>query len=417
MPYRDLLRFVDASVETIGTGESAVTQQLSTLLISIRRHLHAHPEVGFQEYETYAFLREMLEMHGLEPVGPVAGTGLYVDIHGSRPGRAVGYRADIDALPIQDEKNVSYRSTRPGVAHLCGHDAHTAVAFGTALVLSELRDRFPGMVRVFFQPNEEGTPSGAPRMIEAGVLEGLEAVYALHVDPTLEAGRFGLISGAVSAAADRFRVIVRGSSTGHSARPHQYVDTVWIATQVASSLYQLIGRRTDARNPAVLTICRIHGGEAYNVIPSEVELGGTLRSTDPHQRVEIKSYIRDVASSIGRTYGADVEVELIAGSPAVVNDHRLISLAAHVISDQLGERAVYWVPVPSMGSEDFAHYVQHVPGALIRLGTSSGPATSHTLHNASFDLDESVLAPAATMVASLLRAHLQHSPLAEAAVS
>lgn len=412
MPYSDLLRFVDAPVEPPDdSGNAAVSQQLSTLLTSVRRHLHAHPEVGFHEFETYAFLREMLEMHGLEPVGPLAETGLYVDIHGATPGRFVGYRADIDALPIQDQKSVSYRSTKDGVAHLCGHDAHASIALGAALLLHEQRNRFSGTARVFFQPNEEGTPSGAPRMIEAGVLDGLEAVYALHVDPTLEAGRYGLISGAISAAADKFRILVHGASTGHSARPHQYVDTIWIATQIANGLYQLIGRQTDARNPAVLTICRIHGGEAFNVIPATVELGGTLRSTDRDQRVQIKELIRKVSTAIGETHGARIDVEMTPGSPAVVNDHRLVSHAAELIAHQFGDGAIYWVPVPSMGSEDFAHYLQHVPGALIRLGTSSGPDTSHTLHDGYFDLDESVLAPAASLAAALVRTHLENNPL------
>jgi len=394
------------------TMDARVSQQLSTLLSSVRRHLHMHPEVGFQEHATSAFIRRVLEMHGMVPGPPIAGTGVYVDIVGSPTGRAVGYRADIDALPIQDEKTVPYASTVPGVAHLCGHDAHTAVAIGVAVLLHELRDTLEGTARIFFQPNEEGNPSGAPRMIEAGILEGLEAVYAMHVDPTLEVGKIGLISGAISAAADQFRITIRGGSTGHSSRPHEHVDTVWIAVQVANALYQMLGRITDARSPAVLTICRLRGGEAYNVIPAAVEMGGTLRSTDPAGRDRIKGHIRTIAESIASLYGAQAEVNILSGSPAVLNDRRLVAHVDECARRLIGPDAVYRVPRPSMGSEDFAHYVQHIPGALVRLGTSSGPDTRHTLHDGLFDLDEASLAPGARLMAQVILGHLDQGVLA-----
>ena len=411
MPYSELLKSLGAVATHPQQDDATVSQQLSTLLLSVRRHLHMHPEVGFQEHRTSAFIREILEMHGIAVVGPIAGTGLYADIDGTGDGPAIGYRADIDALPIQDEKDVPYASTIPGVAHLCGHDAHTSVAVGVALLLHDARDQFSGRVRVFFQPNEEGMPSGAPRMIEEGVLDGLEAVYAMHADPTLEAGRFGLITGPITAAADQFDVVVKGLSTGHSARPHQYSDTIWISTQIMSALYQMIGRRTDARNPAVLTICRIHGGEAFNVIPATVEFGGTLRSTSPEDRATIKTFIRETAEKTAAMYGASADVVIHSGSPALINDRRLIELVERVVVASHGPDAVHWVPVPSMGSEDFAHYVQHVPGAMIRLGTSSTPQTSHTLHDGCFDLDETVLAPAARIAADILLTHLRTRPL------
>ena len=412
MPLRQLLDHVEDRVEAPASTRNAVNgDQLATLLTSIRRHLHMHPEVGFQEHETSAFIRTVLERHGMQPTYPLAGTGLYVDIEGASPGRHVGYRADIDALPIQDDKDVPYRSVKPGIAHLCGHDAHTAVAIGLAVLLQGMRDRFAGTVRVFFQPNEEGMPSGAPRMIEDGVLDGLEAVYASHVDPTLEAGRYGLITGPITAAADQFRIEVKGASTGHSARPHQYADTVWIATQIALSLYQMVGRHTDARNPAVLTICRIHGGEAYNVIPARVEFGGTLRTTNPTERERIRQRISEIATATASLYGAEARIEIRGGSPAVINDRRLMTLVEQTIIDEHSEDAVFWVPVPSMGSEDFAHYLQHIPGALLRLGTASGPATAHTLHDSLFDLDETMLAPAARLVSEVLIRHLESDPL------
>lgn len=397
------------SLEDLAPFDAAeeIPQQLSTLLTTVRRHLHMHPELGFEEHETSAFIREVLEMHGLEVQGPVAGTGLFVDIEGAHPGGRIGYRADIDALPIQDAKDVPYASRTSGLGHLCGHDGHTAVAIGVALLLHGMRERLHGSVRVFFQPNEEGIGGGAPDMIRDGILEGLAAVYAIHVDPTLPVGRYGLLKGAVTAAADRFRVCVRGQSTGHSARPHQAVDTVWVTTQIANALYQLIGRVTDARNASVLTICRIHGGEAYNVIPEEVELGGTLRSTDNADRGRIKEHIARTARQVGALYGADVEVDVQDGAPPVFNEGRLVDGIARTAEALFGEDSLFHVPRPSMGSEDFAYYLEHVPGVLLRVGTSSGAATSFPLHDAHFDLDEAALAPAAHLMAHVLMRHLR----------
>ncbi|GIV61810.1 MAG: N-acyl-L-amino acid amidohydrolase [Rhodothermaceae bacterium] len=391
--------------------EAMIPQDLETLLRTIRRHLHMHPELGTQEFETATFIREVLQMHGLRPVGPIAGTGLYVDIEGAHPGPAVGYRADIDALPIPDAKQVPYASRTPGVAHLCGHDVHTAVALGVALLLDRHREDLHGRVRVFFQPNEEGIPSGAPLMIRDGVLEGLEAVYAIHVDPTLPVGVYGLISGAATASADQFRVVVQGPGTGHSARPHQSIDTVWVATQIMSALYPLAGRITDARNAAVLTICRVHGGEAYNVIPERVWFGGTIRCTEPEDRARLKDQLLRTAAAIGHLHRAHVEVDFDDGAPAVRNDPRLIDTVRQTILEMHGPEAIFEIPRPSMGGEDFAYYLEEVPGALIRVGTASGPETSHPLHDSCFDVDEAALVPAAHLMSRVLRSHLERHPL------
>lgn len=368
---------------------------LESLLPALRRHLHRHPELGLQEHATSAFLRALLEANGLHPVGPLAGTGFYVDLPGAGPGPTVAYRADIDALPIQDAKRVPYASTVPGVAHLCGHDAHASIAVGLALLAHAGKDRLRGTLRVFFQPNEEGVPTGAPLMIADGVLDGVEAVYASHVDPTLATGRYGFITGAATASADRFRVSVAGPATGHSARPHLAVDTVWVATQLLNSLYQQVGRRTDARNPAVLTVTRFHAGEAYNVIPSSVEFGGTLRCTVNDDRERIRRLVEDACGAFSSLYGARIVAEFDHGSPAVTNDRALVEHARDVAGAEFGPDAVFDIPLPSMGAEDFAFYQERVPGALIRIGTSTGPDTSHPLHDSCFDLDERALARAA----------------------
>lgn len=381
-------------------GETSPSYE--AFLVSVRRHLHRHPELGLHEFETSRFIREVLERHGLEVHGPLARTGLYVDIVGDRPGPMVAYRADIDALPINDAKTVEYRSTNEGVAHLCGHDAHTTIAIGTALLLNHRKAALRGGVRVFFQPNEEGIPSGAPLMIRDGVMDGVSEVFASHVDPTVGVGRFGLIAGAATASADRFRVTITAASTGHSARPHQSVDTVWVANQIMSTIYQVVGRRTDARNGTVIAICRLRGGDAYNVIPKEVEFGGTFRCTVHDDRTLVRDLIRETASRVGGQFGAAVQVDFDHGSPPVINKGKLVERMRRAIHGLYGEDAVFDIPAPSMGAEDFAHYLDHAPGMLLRVGTSSGPQTSHVLHDSCFDIDERALGLASRLMAQVL---------------
>ncbi len=382
-------------------------QSLAQVLVGVRRHLHQHPEVGMNEHDTARFIRQTLEGYGLDVHGPIAGTGLYVEIEGEAPGGTVGYRADIDALPTQDQKRVPYRSQRPNVAHLCGHDAHTAIAIGVALVLQANRSDLRGRARVFFQPNEESLPSGAPLMIRAGILDGLDAVYAVHVDPTLEVGRYGLIKGAATASSDRFELKVRQEGTGHSARPHEGVDTVWVASQLMNQFYQAAGRVTDARDASVLTVTMLDGSEAHNVIPEQASLGGTLRTVSPDDRETIRSYMRQAVQRMTDLHGAHIELDFEDGSPPVVNDEAAIENVDATIRQLFGEQAVYKIERSSMGGEDFAHYLKRVPGAFIRVGTASGPETSYPLHHHRFDIDETPLAPTARLMAQTLMNHLE----------
>jgi amidohydrolase len=371
-------------------------------LIAIRRHLHRNPELGFEEYETASFIRDTLAREGFAPVA-VAETGTYVDIVGARPGPLVGYRADIDALPIHDLKDVPYASQRPGVAHLCGHDAHTAIGIGVARNLAARRDEIAGTARVFFQPNEEGTPSGAPHMIDAGVIDGMAAVMAVHVDPMTEVGQFGLISGPATASTDRFDITVRSQTTGHSARPHEVTDTVFVANTLLGQIYSLAGRRTDARRAAVFTACRIASStDAYNVIPREVAMGGTLRCVDLPTRRDIRTLIERTASHVANLHDCEIEVVFHNGAPPVENHPDLAALVGEAVVDLYGERARKPLDLPSMGAEDFAFYTQQIPGLLVRVGTRSSPETSHPVHDASFDLDERALAPTARLMAEAL---------------
>ena len=382
-------------------------QPLAQLLVTIRRHLHMYPEVGMNEHETSRFIRQTLEGYGLDVHGPIAGTGLYVDVEGTGTGGHVGYRADIDALPTQDQKRVSYRSQQENVAHLCGHDAHTAVGIGVALTLHAHRDELDGRARVFFQPNEEGLPSGAPLMIRSGIVEGLDAVYAIHVDPTLDVGRYGLITGAATASSDRFDVRVRQEGTGHSARPHEGVDTVWVVSQLMNEFYQVAGRVTDARNPSVLTITKMDGSEAHNVIPEEATFGGTLRTAAPDDRKTIREYMRRTVQRLQDLHDVHIDLDFEDGSPPVINDETAIENVERSIRDAFGEQAIHWIDQSSMGGEDFAHYLKHVPGAFVRVGTASGPETSFPLHHHRFDIDETPLAPTARLMARVLMNHLK----------
>ncbi len=370
-------------------------------LSALRRELHAHPELGFAEVETSRRVRDWLHARGFETVGPLAGTGFYVEIEGAQPGPTVAYRADMDALPISEQTEAPYRSTSPGVMHACGHDAHMSVGCGVAVLARERQREIAGAVRVFFQPCEERTPSGAPAMITAGVLDGVSAVYAVHMDPSLPVGRFGVRAGPLTAACAPFRILVRSDRSGHSARPHEAVDTVWVATQIANDLYQLAGRVTDARRAAVLTICRFQGGDALNVIPSEVEFGGTLRCVDGETLGYLREKIRRLAGALGAVYKADVEVAFEDALPAVVNTAPEVDRVRQAARDLFGDTSAVEIPLPSMGGEDFAYYLQRIPGAMVRVGSASGPETRYPLHHARFDLDEGALPLAARLMSEV----------------
>ena len=383
------------------------TADLADALVASRRYLHEHPEVGFEEVETAAYLDRSLRALGLTPVA-AAGTGCWVDIVGERPGPFRLYRADIDALPIHDAKrDVPYASRTPGVAHLCGHDAHTAIGLGVARLLAERRATLAGTVRVFFQPNEEGVPSGAPAMIADGVLaapDGSAPVgcVAVHVDPALSVGQFGFIAGPTTASVDRFDVTVRSTGSSHSARPHLAPDPVWLATLLMQHAYTLAGRVSDARQTTVLSIGILRAGSTHNVIPAEVSFGGTLRSLSDDARRRVQEAFVAFATALDTAHGTDTTVVFEHGSPPVVSDARLVDLATALTAETLGEEAVVRFALPSMGAEDFAYYTQHVPSVFIRVGTKGSPRTAYPVHDARFDIDEAALAPAARLMADLL---------------
>lgn len=379
----------------------AGAEALQDFLVACRRHLHQHPEVGFEEFQTALFVRSILEEAGFE-VHEATETGTWVEIHGGAPGPTLAYRADLDALPMTDEKQRPYSSKNTGVAHLCGHDAHTTIAVAIALLAKRFSQQLQGTLRVFFQPNEEGVPSGAPRMIEAGALQDVEGVFGIHLDPTLDTGRFGLIRGPVTATSDRFDLHIETPKSLHSARPHTGVDSVWLATQIAQALYGLAGRTTDARVPIVLSICRFRAGEAYNVIPKAVEMGGSVRCGENSARAPFRKKMEEVAQSMASVHGAQARFTWYEGAPAMYNNHSLIDVAETTLRRLFGEHAIHAIEKPSMGAEDFAYYHEVTAAAMLRVGSRKDDATAHPLHSTLFDLDETLLSPTAATMTSIV---------------
>ena len=392
----------------------AAATDLRPTLSQWRRHMHRHPELSQEEVETTAYVARHLRALRLSPVLEPARTGLWVDIEGRSDGGLVALRADIDGLPIQDAKSVAYCSTRDGVMHACGHDGHTAMLMGAAQLLVGMRDELPGTVRLIFQPSEEVSPGGADEMIRRGVMEGVEAIFALHLSPELPTGTFGLRPGAITASVAAFHLSVQGQG-GHPARPHLAVDPVLIVARLVQDIMLGIGRRLDAREPVLTTIGQIHGGRAPNVIPGQASLGGSVRTASAAQMDQVPGLIREFADAATATWGGTYELEFRRGSPPVLNDPALVHRMRSLISDLMGTEHSRWVDKPSMGGEDFSRYLAHAPGVMARLGCTTPDADQLDLHTNTFDLDEDALwqglAVLVGMALQLLRGRDEGQPL------
>ena len=369
--------------------------------IELRRAIHRQPELSFQEFATTERIATALRHGGLEPSVRSEGTGLVIEVGTGRP--LVGFRADLDALPIGEPADNPFASQVPGVMHACGHDAHAAIAAGIALVLARIDTG--GTIRLLFQPGEESFPGGALEMVREGHVDEMGSIVAFHVDPTMPVGAVGLRNGAITGSADRFSIRLLGPG-GHTARPHRSVDLVYAAGRLITELPALIDRLVDARRPLTIVFGRVSGGTADNVIPTEVELRATTRTLDHSLWQELPLLVQELSAGIVAPTGAKVEVEYVRGIPPVVNDPGVIDAARVAITSTLGADAVTPTPT-SMGAEDFSNYLDRIPGALIRLGSS--PASgSVDLHSAGFVFDEGamepgILAGAATLLTLLDR--------------
>jgi len=366
-------------------------------LRATRRHLHAHPEPSGAEYETAALLADRLRSAGIPVRSIPSGRGVIAG-PGSQ-GPAVAFRGDIDALRMQDLKDAPYRSTRAGLMHACGHDAHATMALGAALALWACRDRFPWPVpwRALLQPAEE-TGRGAAEMVEAGAVEGATAVIALHVDPDTPVGSMGYRTGPLTAFCADLAVTVTGAG-GHGARPHQTTDPVAAAVQFVAGAYQVVPRSTDAREAVVVTFGVIRGGSSPNVIPDKVELLGTVRTLSRATAEAVGRRLSAIGRGVAEATGAAVEVRLTDGVDAVHNDPAVTALCVEAAAGLLGPAHVVPIPLPSMGGEDFSGYLAHAPGCMLRLGVGSEALPRHPLHSPYFDIDERALAVGAKYLA------------------
>jgi amidohydrolase len=376
-------------------------KQIQAQLIQWRRNIHRRPELGFDVHRTAELVATVLADLGLEVRTGIGKTGV-IGYLGTDNGPVIAIRADMDALPIQEENKVEYASRVPGRMHACGHDAHTAMLLGAATLLS--RQDLPGQVRVLFQPSEEVADeegvSGAPRMIADGAMEGVDAVIALHVDGTLEIGHVSVADGGIGAAVDRFEAHIIGQG-GHGASPHQTVDPIWLATHVLNALYALPSRKIAPLQPSVVSVGIIRGGSADNVIPDAVYLEGTLRSFDDEVREQL---IREVgyAMMVARTFGGDYRLEIERGYPVTYNDPIVVGWLRHVGSELLGQDQVGTVQ-KTMGAEDFSFMTQVAKGAMFRLGVKPPEAEPRYLHTSTFDLDEEALPIGAAILAETAR--------------
>lgn len=375
----------------------AQVEQLFPQLSELRRYLHAHPEPSGEEVETTRLVFGKLEKAGLEPHICHNGLGLIADLDiGDPPADAprIALRGDLDALRLQDEKDVPYASQIPGVTHACGHDAHTSIICGTALAAARSRGAlaesgFNAKLRFVFQPAEE-TCAGAKSLVEQGVLTGVDTILSLHMDPEHPVGEAGVRDGVLTANCDEVVLHVKGKG-GHAARPHHTIDPIVAASQLINALYQYVPRSVDSRDPAVFTVGKIAGGYASNVIPESVEMWCTLRTVDRDTRARIIQRIREISHGVSESSTASISVTFRNALGCVNNDPQINSVLTAAAREVLGATRIKTIEKPSMGSEDFGVYLEHVPGAMIRLGCAIPGQPTHFLHSPKFDIDERVL--------------------------
>jgi amidohydrolase len=378
----DLLATIDQSAE-----------RYRDRMIEIRRDIHAHPELSWQEVRTSALVADELRRAGLDPVPLPKGTGLICDVVGEPGGPTVLLRADLDALPITDEKHTPYRSQNEGVAHACGHDVHTATVLGAGLALSDLAatGRLPGTVRLVFQPAEEVLPGGALVAIEAGALEHVSRVFAVHCDPRVDAGQVALRSGAITGATDSVKVGLTGPG-GHTARPQLTVDVVAALADVVSRTPTILSRRVDPRAGLSLIWGRLSAGSAANVIPEHGEAAGSVRVLDRATWSDLAELVPEVIRHIAAPYGGDLRIDYVRGVPPAVNDPAATDAFRAAAAAALGPAALQET-AQSMGAEDFAWFLDRVPGVLCRLGVRrAGMTEAPDLHRGDFDVDETAIA-------------------------
>ena len=374
-----------------------VTVKLEQELISLRRRLHAHPELSHQEEQTSGHIATLLRQAGYEVQTNVGGFGLVCQTT-SKSKYTIGFRGDMDALPVTEDTGLAFSSTNAGVMHACGHDVHTTIVAGLALILKKMERELPVNVRFLFQPAEEATEGGAVKLIDAGVADGLLALFGVHVDPGIDLGRFGVRNGAMMASIDFVEIMLKGRG-GHGAYPEQTVDPIRLSSMLLQDLYQLPEKEFSGER-VVLSFGQITSGTNHNVIPDTCLLKGTFRTFSHDSRKKMSAMLRDRVGLFAENHGAQAEVMVIPNAPPVMNDEKLGSIMTEAIETVHGSGAL--LPVePMMASEDFAFYADRCPTYFLRLGSGSSDKTRFGLHNSRFDVDERVIALALQVLATL----------------
>jgi hippurate hydrolase len=380
-------------------------------MVAVRRRIHAEPEMGLHLPRTQATIADELRALGLEPSLGRTTTSVVTTIKGARPGPVILLRADMDALPLQEDTDLDFASAVPGVMHACGHDTHVAMLLGAARLLTERQAELPGSVLLMFQPGEEGY-YGARYMLDEGLLDAAgsqpSGALAIHITTMFEAGTIHFRRGPQMAATDTIRITVRGRG-GHASAPHRAADPIPVAAEIILALQVLVTRTVDAFDPAVITIANVASGTTTNVIPETAFMQGTMRTVSEGTREALRGRVRELAESVARAYGCTADVELEPGYPVTINDPGFADFIAHVGRDVVGADAIHEMPAPIMGAEDFSYVLQRVPGAMAFLGgrpLDVDPATAPQNHSNRVVFDEPSMAVGAALYAAVALRHL-----------
>ncbi|TVY08723.1 M20 family metallopeptidase [Paenibacillus cremeus] len=377
-------------------------------IVGWRRYLHAHPELSYHESQTAAFVAGLLREWGLEVRTGVGGHGVVAKISGAAPGPTIALRADMDALPIQDEKSCEYASQVPGVMHACGHDAHTATLLGVAKLFSQNKDRLQGQIVFIFQPAEEMSPGGALGMIAEGALEGVDVVYGIHLWTPFETGTAYSKPGPFMAAADEFSIEVRGKG-GHGGLPHNTIDSVYVASQLVINLQGIVSRNADPTEPCVVSVGSFHSGTSFNVIAETALLKGTVRTFNEVLRMQVKARLEELAEQTCRMHGAECKLDYKLGYPPVCNHQGETDRFYRAAAQVYGEQGALTSPL-IMAGEDFAYYLEKVPGCFMFVGAGSKErGIIHPHHHPRFDIDESAMLHAAKLFIRMVEDYMNEA--------
>jgi amidohydrolase len=381
----------------------AISKRIFPRLVKLRREFHQYPELSFNEFKTSERVAKELRKLRIPIKSGIAKTGVVGLLTGKKKDKTVALRADMDALPIEEQTDFPYKSKNRGVMHACGHDVHMACAIGAATILSQLKDELNGKVKFIFQPSEEFIPGGAKPMIQAGVLKNptVSGIFGLHCEPGIPAGKIGVKDGPFMAEEADFDIIISGKG-GHGARPHQGVDAIAVASQVIQALQTIASRRIDPVEPVVVSVGKIEGGTARNIICDRVTLKGTARSLSQEVARKIPALMKSIISGIAKSAGASFEFNYSPGYPVLVNHPEATDLARGTIARMFGKRTIFEIKKPTMGAEDFAYFLQKVPGTFLRLGIRNPKKDAvYPWHHPKFTVDEDIIKIGAAVLAGV----------------